>query len=89
MAKKPTETAAEVPVTEDVPVVAEAPKPFAVFRYLPYARINSTFPSGTPVVLQFDGDGLFNCADNQWYSAVCRAVVDPDIAPGHISQVTQ
>lgn len=65
------------------------PAPFAVFRYRPYAQVNSTFVSGVPVLLQFDAEGLFHCADNQWYSAVCRASVDPDLPPGHISQVTE
>lgn len=68
---------------------SEQPKPFATFRYLPYATVKTTFPSGVPATLQFDGDGLFHCADNQWWSAVCRATVDPDLPPGHISQVIE
>lgn len=97
------EQAAEVPVVQPEPVAPpppppEPPKepeppppppPFATFSYRPYAQVNSTFPSGTPVLLQFDAEGLFHCVDNQWYSAVCRATVDPDTAPGHISQVIQ
>lgn len=82
MAKKSTEPV----VTEET---VNTPAPFAVFHYRPYAQVNSTFASGVPVMLQFDGEGLFYCENNQWYSAVCRATVDPDIPPGHISQVTE
>ena len=64
------------------------PEPFATFRYAPNAKVYTTFPSGTPVTIEFDGEGLFHCADNQWWSAVCRATVDADIPPGRIVQVS-
>lgn len=70
------------------PVVEQVPEPFATFRYAPNAKVNTTFPSGTPVTIEFDSEGLFHCADNQWWSAVCRAVVDADIPPGRIVQVS-
>lgn len=70
------------------PPPPDPPEPFATFRYAPNAKVYTTFPSGAPVTIEFDGEGLFHCADNQWWSAVCRAVVDADIPPGRIVQVS-
>jgi len=92
MAKaKPVVTEPQPEVEADVAAVVvepePEPQPVAVFKYLPNAVVPSRYDSGVPVVLQFDADGVLKCYDFALRNAVWKATVDPDLPPGHISQV--
>lgn len=88
VAKAIAEMDAAAEALNNLPPAPPAPEPVAVFRYRPNAVVRGRTDAGVWVDLQFDETGILKCYDFALRNAVWKATVDPDLSPGHISQVT-